>query len=217
MPAARNPRGDAVGVRLPSEGGGWIFERLVTSLLLLLVAAASAFVLLAALGLVSANISTPFGFTLSEYLRFDDDPDGLMRISVGAGAALVGLLSVALLIRRLSGAGGMAQPSYSHVLVADEQGLVRVDTRGICTVATTAAARTQGVMEARVQVASREGEPLRLRLSVWVSAAAEVGRTGDEARKRASEAVERLVGLEVNQVVVDVQVVPLSQVGRMLE
>jgi uncharacterized alkaline shock family protein YloU len=206
----------AARTRPPSEGGGWVLERLVTALLLLLVAGASAFVLLAALGLVDTTVSTPFGFTLAEYLRFDDDPDGLMRISVGAGALLVGLLAVGLLIRRLSGGGG-SKPSQSHVLVADEQGLVRVDTRGICTVANTAAARTQGVMDAQVQVVSREGEPLRLRMSVWVSAAAEVGQTGDEARKRAAEAVERLVGLEVNQVVVDVQVVPLNQVGRMLE
>lgn len=195
--------------------GTWLFERLVVAAMLLAVAAFAAFIFLAAVGLVDTEINTPFGVTLGEYLRFDQQPRSLIRLAVGAGSLFIGLMAVVLLMRR--GSSGRDAPSGQHILIADAQGMVRVNNQGICAVASAAAARIPGVLEVKVTVVSQDVDPLRLRMTVWVSAAADVSRTGDEARNKATDAVERLVGLEVNQVATDMEVVPLQKMGRMLE
>ncbi len=200
------------------ESGARALDRLLGGVLLLLLSAGAAFVFLAALGLLDTARAAPFGFDLGQLLGFDRDPQGFIRLGAGSAALLVGLTATVAFVRRLAGEP-VARPAAAgmHVLRADERGIVRVDSAGICAVANAAALRTPGVVDARAEVLNPEGAQLRLGLGVWVSAAAEVGQTGEAVRQNVVEAVQRLVGLEVAQAVVNLKVVPLSQVGRMLQ
>lgn len=198
-----------------SEQGAFIAERALVWLLLLALAGAAAYVFLGTLGLVDMGLRTPFGWTLAEGLRLKDDPTGLNRLGLGAVSLVVGLLLCGMMIRRLFGGGG--QGPQRHILSSDASGMVLIESRSISTVAETALRRIPGVTDARVQVVGAWAEPVRLKIIVWASAAAEIKEVCEEARARAAEAVTSQVGLEVKDVLVKPEVVPLEQVGRMLE
>ncbi len=195
--------------------GAFLFERMLLWLLLLVIIGASAYIFLGTIGLVDMGIRTPFGWTLAEGLRLKNDPTGLNRLGVGAASLVVGLLFCGMLIRRLTGGG--SQGPQRHILSADQGGMVLIESRSICTVAETAVRRVPGVTDVRVQVVGAWAEPVRLKLIVWASAAADIKDLCEEARKRAADAVVNQVGLEVKDVLIKPEVVPLDQVGRMLD
>ena len=195
--------------------GAFLFERMLLWLLLLVIIGASAYIFLGTIGLVDMGIRTPFGWTLAEGLRLKNDPTGLNRLGVGAASLVVGLLFCGMLIRRLTGGG--SQGPQRHILSADQGGMVLIESRSICTVAETVVRRVPGVTDVRVQVVGAWAEPVRLKLIVWASAAADIKDLCEEARKRAADAVVNQVGLEVKDVLIKPEVVPLDQVGRMLD
>lgn len=194
--------------------GGYLLERLLSWLLLLGLVAGSAFVFLGTLGLTNLHIWTPFGQNLDRMLGLTQDPTGGQHVTVGALSLFAGLLLSGLAVRRLFGSGTSEQ---RHILSADEQGMVVVEDRGISAVAEAAVHRLPGVVGCRVQVAGKGAAPIRLKVVLWASAAAELKALGDEARARAALAVEQLVGLKVHSVLLRVEVVALDEVRRILE
>jgi len=206
--------------RVMSFDGGqvtpFLFERTLLWLLLIALIGAAAYIFLGTLGLVDMGLRTPFGWTLAEGLRLKDDPTGLNRLGVGAISLVMGLFLCGTLIRRITGGGGSSGPQR-HILSADQGGMVLIESRSISTVAETSLKRIPGVTDARVQVVGAWAEPVRLKVIVWASAAAEIKELCEEARKRAADAVENQIGLDVKDVLVKPEVVPLEQVGRMLE
>ena len=192
----------------------FMFERTLIWLFLLAITGAAAYIFLGTLGLVDMGLRTPFGWTLAEGLRLKSDPTGLNRLGVGAGSLVIGLLFCGMLIRRVFGKPRVPQ---KHILSADSAGMVLIDSRGVSSVAEAAVKRVPGVVDARVQVVGAWAEPVRLKVILWASAAAEIKELCEDARGRASEAVQNQVGLEVKDVLIKPEVVPLEQVGRMLE
>lgn len=192
----------------------FLFERSLIWLFLLIITGAAAYIFLGTLGLADMGLRTPFGWTLAEGLRLKSDPTGLNRLGVGAGSLVVGLLFCGMLIRRIFGKPRIPQ---KHILSADAGGMVLIDSRGVSSVVEGAVKRTPGVVDARVQVVGSWAEPVRLKIIVWASAAAEIKELCEDARDRASEAVQNQIGLEVKDVLIKPEVVPLEQVGRMLE
>ena len=76
---------------------------------------------------------------------FLDGMDWTSRLSVAAGSAVLGMLSIAILFRLF------AKPTASaalHILDADDRGIVMVDSRGISTIAAQAAMSGHGVVDA---------------------------------------------------------------------
>lgn len=201
------------------DGGRWLFERVVVSGVLLALIGLAAYVFLAALGLVDTRLVTPWGATVAETLHLDSDPSGLQRIAVGGGALLAGLILVGIVLQRWFGGGGRSRPSQSasHVLSADERGVVMIDSRGLCNVAAAAVQHVHGVVDVKVKVVGRGASPVRLELEVFASAAAEQTKVGDEVRQKAADAVEKLAGIDVQQVMVQMRAVPLEELGRNLE
>ena len=194
--------------------GAFMFERALLWLILLAITAAAAYIFLGTLGLVDMGLVTPFGWTLAEGLGLKSDPTGLNRLGVGAVSLVVGLLFCGVLIRR---AFGTPRTPQKHILSADQAGMVLIDSRGVASVAEGAVKRVPGVTDVRVQVVGAWAEPVRLKIVLWVSAAAEIKEVCEDARARAASAVVSQVGLDVKDVLIKPEVVPLEQVGRMLE
>jgi uncharacterized alkaline shock family protein YloU len=194
-----------------------VFDRFVVGLLLLLVGVAGAAVLLTALGVFDpALVLGRYGPAVKEAVLLPRLPMGLGRVVAGVAGALVGLGAVMMLARRI--VPSSLQPSTEHhILSTDDKGLVLVDKRGICTIAGEAIRRVPGVVDVNVRVLGGGVSAVRLIAQTWVHAGVELTRAGDEAREQAREAVEKLVGLEVLDVVVRLHVVPLEDLDRVVE
>ena len=204
-------------VSLGEGPGGHGLDRFIAALVLLAVGAAGAAVLLTALGAFSPGmVLGACGATLERALAIPWLPSETGRIAIGAAGTLVGIGAIVLLVRRLVPTGRRRVQEH-HVLAADEQGVVLVDRRGIAAVAGEAIRRLPGVVEVDVRVGSGGASAVRLVARTWVHARAELSQLGDEARQQARSAVERLVGLDVIDVVVRLHVVPLEALDRVVE
>lgn len=192
----------------------FLFERSLIWLFLLIITGAAAYIFLGTLGLADMGLRTPFGWTLAEGLRLKSDPTGLNRLGVGAASLVVGLLCSGMLLRRIF---GKPRTPQKHILSADASGMVLIDSRGVASVVEASVKRIPGVVDVRVQVVGAWAEPVRLKIILWASAATEIKELCNSARSRAAEAVQHQVGLEVKDVLIKPEVVPLEQVGRMLE
>ena len=193
----------------PGESGGSGGGRIFGVLLGLLVAVAAAYVFLAAVGAADPRFLARVGFPVA---RLADKSMPGFRAAVAAGSLVIGLLALALMFR-----GGGKPVSNVHVLTADERGLVVVDNRGVCTVAAEAARRSPGVLGVTARVTGTGAAPVRVELTLSASAAAELKNVGDAARTTAADAIERLIGLKVQDVIVKILVVPLEELGRRVE
>lgn len=200
-----------------ASGGDTGFGRVVAGLFLLLLAFVAAVVFLTAAELIDTKGWMVLGVSLKDLLPLGRDAYGLGRVAVAAGSLLVGLVCLAMVFRGLASGAGAGDMRGRHILVADDKGMVMVETRGIVAVATAAVMRIRGVMDVQVEIIGQGASPIRLKLTTHISAAAEVKKVADEARLKALAAVESLVGIDVRESVAKVEVVPLEQVGRMLE
>ena len=191
------------------HGVGRLFVVIALAGVLLLAAG----VFLAAVGLVDAEPWLPADGDLLESLGLAKAPPALGRALVALVAVAAGLLSIWLMGFR----GGMAPAQEStYVLASDEKGLVTVELAGIQTIASAAVLRTPGVVEAQLTVQSRGGGPVRMRMVASVIAGADLQEVGARARSAASEAVERLVGIDVGDVSVQLRVVPPDRYTRIV-
>lgn len=210
-----NPRPARVPTAWAARPHGFVLDRLIVGSLSLGVALAAALVLLTALGLLGLGELLPGGTEIEDALMLPSLPYRSGRLVTGFLAALVGLGAVLLLIRRIFPA--VPPAGAHHVLSADELGLVIVDKRGISAVVQAAVERIPGVVECSARVLGQGSGPVRMHVRVWAHAGAELKRTGDEARAATKQAVEALVGLEVLDVLVQLQVVPLEKLERIVE
>jgi uncharacterized alkaline shock family protein YloU len=209
-------RGEKVSSRGPGMG---ILERLIVVLVPLAVAAGAAVVLLVTVGLIDEAQLGVFGPIVSQLTRAAGD-SRWNRVAVAVVSVCVGALSALIALRALgagSGAGPARDSGQRHILAMDEKGIVVVEAAGVSTVAAAAASRVAGVMNVEVKVVGRGASPVRLVVTARVSAAVELRRVGEEIRRRAAEAVQSLVGIDVREVVVKLDVVPLEELGRALQ
>jgi hypothetical protein len=202
-------------VAVPVGEGHFSFDRLIVWLLLFAVAVVAAMVFLFTIGLFSLAETLPDGAVFERWLRLEQLPYGSGRFLVGAISLLVGLIASVLLLRRVVPGG--SRTGEQHVLLADDLGVVVVEKKGIAAVAVAAVQRVNGVVDVEVRVIGSGAAPLRLIVRTWVHAAAELKRAGDEVRQKAKEAVEHLIGIEVHDVLVKLEVVPLEDLGRIVE
>jgi len=203
----------SVGKASARRGSGGV-GKLVGGAVLLLVAAVAAALFLVALGLVEGSqVLRDPGLTAAALGWLEDGGLGTRLLTAGV-SLVVGLASLWLLLGRLSG-DGRRSPSH-HVLIADEQGVVLVARDGVAGVARNAAESAPGVIEADVRITSRGPSAVGLSIRVSVLPGADVKRAGAGARDRAADAVERLVGLEVHDTAVHVEVIEPEDVDRMV-
>jgi len=204
--------------RRPRGGPPARLDALFAGLLLLVVAAAAAAAFLLAIGLVDASRliadeglrETLLGWTTGT-------GNAWTRAAVASGSLLVGLLALWGIIRRLTPGGaprGAQTQSAVHVLVADDLGVVLVAREGIEGIARQAVQGATGVIDAEVQVRSRGPDAVGLKVDALVLPGADLQRAGAQARDRAREAVERLVGLGVQEVSVRLEVVEPEELER---
>jgi hypothetical protein len=184
---------------------------LVANLLFAAIAVVAAVVLLVSVGLVDGASIPGLGPQVDQLLSADT-ANALSRRALAFGtSALVGLFSVSVLLRGI-GKATVAPPKM--VLSADENGMVLVDAKGISVVASEPLMNIPGVLDVHVEAVGNGEPPIRLRVNIVVSGAAELKKVGDEARQRAADAVQNLVGIEVQAVVVNFDVVPLRDLSR---
>jgi hypothetical protein len=141
---------------------------------------------------------------------------GRCRITIAVGSAVIGILAMASLIRRMMPPRGNIDGEY-HVLVADGQGFVVVEKRGIAAVAAEAILRVSGIIETEVQVSGRGAAPITLKIKCWAHAAADLKNGHQAVRAQAKGAVEELVGIPVDEVQVFIDIIPLEDLGRVVE
>lgn len=197
-----------------SSFGGWP-EQILLGILLLAIALAGAIVFLIATGLLDADQIIADDDLRSTLLGFAEGGTGTERLMTAGASAVIGLGSLVILFRRFGTESRGAIPgaiAAQHILLADDEGMVMVATDGIASVAEAAAVRSHGVIDADVRVSGRGSAPVRIRVVGHVYAGADLKRAGRETRENVKSAIERLVGLEVTDVTVEIVV--SEEVGR---
>jgi hypothetical protein len=186
----------------------------VVGLVGIAVAAIAAAVFLLAIGLVEpASVSLGLAGPEAWFGAVTEGPFGV-RVVFAVGAAFVGLLAISIALR---GLGKRRRSDRAvHVIDSDERGFVVVDARGIAIVAEEAARTAKGVVSAEVDVTSQAVRSVKLRVEVDVYPGANVREAGNQARTRAREAVEQLVGIEVGSVTASTHVLEPDEMARAL-
>ena len=190
-------------------------EALIVGVLLLAVALVGAVVFLVAAGLVESERIIADADLRATLLGFADSGPATQRAITAAASALVGLGSLVVLFRRAGGDKGGSIPGAlhaQHILLDDDDGRVMVSTDGIASVAETAAVRAHGVVAADVRVSGQGSAPVRIHLIAYAYRGADLRRAGREARENVKASVEKLVGIDVTDV--NVEIVVTEEVGR---
>lgn len=193
-----------------SRGG---LARLLLALLLLALGVGAALMLMVVLGVLSPGQVAGRWDPALRALEAASSGDWTDRLMMAGISGAVGLFSLTWLLRLL---GGPRRNIGVHLLTADSQGFVVVDSKGVATIAAQAARSTAGVVEATAIVSGVGTEPVRLKIDVGVHPGANIKEAGDQARRRVHETVERLVGIEVKDVAVSVRVMEADQLSRLL-
>lgn len=190
--------------------------RLPASLLAIAIAAVAAVILLLALGVVAPADVSLGADQLEDRLAALHDAPVATRAAFGAGALAVGLIAIAVALRLLGPGSSRGSGAALHVLASDDRGFVVVDSRGIAIVAEEAAHTAPGVVNAEVDVTPRSATQVKLRVEVDVYPGANVKQAGNEARERARQAVEELVGIEVGAISASTHVLEPEEMARVL-
>lgn len=187
-------------------------QRNMVSLVFFVAAALCAVVFLDCVGLFHAGPWTPDGAPLHEIFALPGLPAGLSRIVLGGGAGLMGMLAIVLMLRRL---GGIRSGPAAFIVASDEQGVVTVESEGICSIGAAAILRVPGILEVDVEVRTDKGRPLSLVARAQVYPGVDLLAAGNEAREAARTAIETLVGVPVHDVNLALEVLPPDSIlGR---
>ncbi len=165
--------------------------------------------LLTLLGALEPARLDPWGVA-SQLVGFARSAEGVHRLLLVGGAAISGPIAVSWLLRQLR----PGDSSTRHVLLADAEGFVLVDSQGIESVASGAALRAPGVVEVDVEAYGAGSSPVSIQALVGIHPGASVEAAGRAVRDNARAAVEQLVGLRVSDVTVDVRVLEPDELGR---
>jgi hypothetical protein len=177
---------------------------------LLGIAAIAAFVFLVGLGVLHAS---QIGLAaLDDYLTGDF---GLRRVGVTAGSAAVGVIALALLRRGSSASAGVH--AARHVVATSDRGAVFVNAESVCTLARLAVRQQPGVLGADVRVRGGGATPVRLLVRAAVMPGTALPVVGEASQVAARDAVERLAGLTVQDVHVELQIAAPDDLERVLE
>ncbi len=188
----------------PSPGSG---GRAVSSLIFLFIAAAAATGFMIAAQLVSADELRLE--ILGDWLR----DDTMRQVSFAAGSLGVGILALALALRRPS--LQQADEAKRHVVAMDDKGVVFVSSHSVSALA-TAAVRQAGALDAEVRVKGVGAGPVRLQVRAVVMPGKALPEFGRAAQDAARDAATRLAGLEVQDVNVELVVAAPENMERIL-
>lgn len=216
--------GASVSTSQPARAGGSggssgrLGVNLVLAILFLLVALVASIVLLVAVGVVEPGQLAIGGWTAGEELLSRIGGAPLVRMLWAVGALVIGVLAVWALWGRLSSGGGgrRADSQSRYLLVADEEGFVLVETQSVAIVAKQAAYQVKGVVEADVRVIAAGGAAVRVGVELVVHPGADVKNAGAAVKDGVRDAVERLVGLDVQDVMVNVRVAEPDELAGIL-
>jgi hypothetical protein len=177
-----------------------------------LVAVGAAWFFLCAVGMADVGAIPLLGPTLELSLYWDGYGGLGPRAGAAAVSALVGFVSVWLLLHALT-----PTPPGKLVLAADTLGLVVVSTEGICGALAQPLLQIPGVVDGRVELVATAGKPFQLKVFLDASPVADLPAVGVEARARAVDAMKRLAGIDVQAVVVEFRIVSAQRMQRALE
>ncbi|MFO8072205.1 MAG: alkaline shock response membrane anchor protein AmaP [Polyangia bacterium] len=200
--------------RSDNQDRGAVIYRVVIGIVLVLLAVASAFVVLAAVQAIELrHILADWSPPGWRPLPFLDGLSWTSRLGVAAGAAIIGLVAIAITMRLFPRS---ASTAALHILEADEGGFVVVDSRSISTIAAQAAMSVQGVIDVEVAVKGTGTSPVRLKVEAGVYPGANVKRCGNEVREAVRRTVETLVGIDVRDVTIKAYVIETDALARVM-
>ncbi|MBT3220008.1 MAG: hypothetical protein HN348_13040, partial [Proteobacteria bacterium] len=188
MPAKQREFKGSAGA---SPDTGALLWRILVDLLFLVIAFAAALVFLMAIGFVDYGSVPRFGDVVIGFLG-DEESFRARWLLLLSGSPLVGIGAVHILLR---GYGRGRTKPRKVVVSAAEDGLVVVDPKGICLIAAEPVLKIPGVLDVKASTIEKADAPIRLKLHVTVSAAAELKKVGDEACSVSAAAVEKLDGI----------------------
>ena len=196
-----------------SADKGVFVLRITVTAVLLVVATGASVALLAIIGLLPAPRPGGPWAVAGELLSPLDGLPLDSQLAAGAGAFLAGLLALLGVIRLFERPHA---ESVWHLLDGNDRGVVVMDSLGVATIATQAALRTDGVVDAQTTVRGRGLSSVRLRVHVGLYPSAPVKSTGQAVRQAVHEAVENMAGLTVHNVVVKAHVLEPDDLVRVL-
>lgn len=193
----------------PANGAGSgleLMDRIGTLLVLLLIGSIAATVLMISSGVLGpGHLPALFPGDPAEQLQALAPSQ---RLAIAIGAVVVGIgVSMLLLGSRSRGHRKEQAARGVHVVDRNDRGLVLVSGSGVDTVARAAAVRVPGVLDAEIRSRGSGSSSTSLRVRAWVLAGSNARQAGEEMRSGVAEAVERLVGIEVGTVNVEMQIV----------
>jgi uncharacterized alkaline shock family protein YloU len=136
------------------------------------------------------------------------------RVAIPAAALSVSLLAAGFLVRKRSGS---QSHNKLHIMSADAVGMVCVSNTGLRTLVGALVHQQASVLDVDVRITGKEAGPLAVRLLVAVLPGTNVKEVGEEARRLATDALERLACMTVATVDVEVRIAFPERPGRVLE
>ena len=191
-------------------------DGLVVGLLLVAIAVVAAGLFLITMGLVEPKALIPDASLRQFTLGWLNGSAPWVRLAVAGGSLVSGVLALGAVLSRLrpDGTPPTRRGGDVHVLTSDDRGVVFVARRGIEGVARAGAASAPGVADVDAQVRTRGPHAVALRLHVLALPGVDLKRAGELAQERAADAVQRLVGLEVKDVAVRIEVLPPEELSE---
>lgn len=180
-----------------------LLPRLVVTVLLVIFASTAATVLLLALGLLPPSAVVSVFAPIGDVLRSVPAADVADRGLIAGAAALLGVCALALIAWAPR---AIRRRMVRHVLDVDEKGLIVIGTESVETVALISAIKSAGVLDARVSVSGRSTGPVRVAIRVDALPGTDLKQLGADVRDTVRRNVEQLVGLQVSDARVEVQV-----------
>ena len=187
-----------------------LLYRIAGDLVALCVLVSAIAIFLASVGLVDLALLGLEG--LGE--RIPSECSWQSRIVIPASALSVSLLAAGFLVRKRSDSQGH---NKLHIMSTDTVGMVCVSNTGLRTLAGALVRQQAAVVDVDVRITGKGAGPLAVRLLVAVHPGANVKEVGEEARRLAIDALERLAGMTVAVVDVEVRIAFPERPGRVLE
>lgn len=165
--------------------------------------------------LFAAGVLDPGAIGLPGAAEWLTDASMNQRLSLAGGSAALGILSLAILLRR-SGQSQSSAPTSKHIIAMDDRGVVFVASEGVSSLVAAAVQCESGVIEADVRVRGRATSPVRLIIRAAVRPGVSLPEAGEAIREAAKDTVVRLVGLQVTDVKLELVVLSHDQIDRLV-
>jgi hypothetical protein len=181
-------------------------DRVLVTLALFLGAIAAATLFLIAAGILPAHEVIADELMRQRMLGF---AIGRYRVAVAGVSGLAGLGLTLLMVRRFSAPRTASLGRASGYIVLDDaRGFVVVEPDAIAALAGSSLRRISGIADRDIRVSGPTTGPVRLHVRAVAINGIDLKRLGERIRQSTRQAVEELAGLEVQDVIVRLDVVP---------